>query len=118
MTAAGQPKQGIAVDRNLDISGRRRARPNVSRSYRGAVIAGLALLAGCGSGPLPPVFNAVFGLEDAESVPFRSGKLPDPMAGPGDRVLGLAANSPGQCVYQRANRQQRFISSCPEGYGV
>ena len=79
----------------------------------------LTFVAGCtsGSGPLPPVFGAVFGLEDAESTPFRSGKIPEATPGPGDKVLGLAANAPGQCVYRRAD-SRRFIANCPDGYDV
>ncbi|NDW07086.1 hypothetical protein [Jiella pacifica] len=80
----------------------------------------LSFVAGCtsGSGPLPPVFGAVFGLENAESTRFRSGKIPETTPGPEDTVLGLAANSPGQCVYRRAGGSRRFIAGCPEGYDV
>lgn len=107
---------------NRPDHGRRAGR--VRHRHGGAVAASLvlvtlAVLSGCtGGAPLPPVFNAVFGLEDAESVPFRSGKLPEPVVEPGDRVLGLAANAPGQCIYLRANRSHRFIANCPEGYDV
>ncbi|MCE7026727.1 hypothetical protein [Jiella avicenniae] len=69
-------------------------------------------------GSLPPVFGAVFGLENAESTPFRSGKIPVTAPAPGDTVLGLAANAPGQCVYRRAGGNRRFIADCPEGYDV
>lgn len=76
------------------------------------------LLSACSSGPRSPVFGAVFGLENAETIPFRSGQVPEPAPQPGDRVLGLAANAPGQCIYLRANGRQRFIANCPEGYDV
>ncbi|MBP0614372.1 hypothetical protein [Jiella mangrovi] len=64
------------------------------------------------------MFGAVFGLENAEAVPFRSGKIDEPVVGPQDRVLGLAANSPGQCVYLRGGGRTRFIANCPDGYDV
>ncbi|MBO0664009.1 hypothetical protein LQ948_15345 [Jiella sp. MQZ9-1] len=79
---------------------------------------GFGGLAGCTKGPLPPVFGAVFGLENAESVPFRSGKVGEPGVEPGDRVIGLAANAPGQCIYRRAGSGYRYLAACPEGYGV
>ncbi len=81
-----------------------------------AALVSLTALASCASGPLPPVFGAVFGLENAESVRYRSGQIPEPAVEPGDKLLGLAANSPGQCVYRRAGSARRYIATCPEGY--
>lgn len=74
----------------------------------------LMLLSGCTGPEGTPVLGAVFGLEDAAQAPFRVGKVPDPVVGPGDRVLGQAANNPGQCIYLRD--RGRFRAPCPEGY--
>lgn len=93
-----------------------RRSPALPRCIVAAGVLSLQILAGCTSGPLPPVFGAVFGLENAETIRYQSGKIPEATAGPGDRVLGLAANAPGQCVYQRAGSSRRFIADCPEGY--
>ncbi|MCB8838098.1 hypothetical protein [Aurantimonas sp. VKM B-3413] len=82
----------------------------------GVLAAGL-VVTGCtdGTARLPPVFGAVFGLEGAETAPFRVGTIPKPEVGPGDEVIGLAANSPGECVYRRRDNR-RFFAACPEGY--
>ncbi|MBO0904865.1 hypothetical protein [Jiella sonneratiae] len=92
--------------------------PVVRRIAAPAAIAAIMGLSGCTSGPLPPVFGAVFGLENAERTPHRSGEIPAAVVAPGDRVLGLSANSPGQCIYQRARSNRRFVADCPEGYDV
>lgn len=89
--------------------------PKRDRSTAAAIIS-LVFVAGCTSGPLPPVFGAVFGLENAETVRYQSGQILEPTVEAGDFVLGLAANAPGQCVYQRAGSSRRFIANCPDGY--
>ena len=72
-------------------------------------------LSGCSANGLPPVFGAVFGLEGANVAPFTVGTVPEPMPAASDRILGLAANSPGQCIYLRSDNR-RFRATCPEGY--
>lgn len=107
--------------RGGDLAAGGAARSGTSRrTHRAAaaLAASCLLLSACGSGPRSPVFGAVFGLEDAETIPFRSGRIPEPAPEPGDRVLGLAANAPGQCIFLRANGRHRFIASCPDGYDV
>jgi len=104
-----------------DVVAGRPARSGTSRwtcRAAAALAASCLLLSACGDGPRSPVFGAVFGLENAETIPFRSGQVPEPAPQPGDRVLGLAANAPGQCIFLRANGRHRFIASCPEGYDV
>ena len=65
--------------------------------------------------PLPPVFGAVFGISGAAVTPFSQGRIPEPIANPGDRLVGSAANNPGLCIWQnRVGR--RFRAECPEGY--
>ncbi len=66
---------------------------------------------------MPPVFGAVFGAEGARSVPYETGRIPDPAVRPGDRVIGDAANNPGQCIY-RTPTGRRFRADCPEGYAI
>ncbi|NDV85698.1 hypothetical protein GTW51_03180 [Aurantimonas aggregata] len=73
------------------------------------------VLSGCSGAGLPPVFGAVFGLEGADVAPFTVGTVPDPSPSPGDNILGLAANFPGQCIYRRADNR-RFRAACPDGY--
>lgn len=77
------------------------------------VLCGLAL-SGC-SGSAPPVFGAVFGLEGADVAPFTVGKVPEPSPSADDRILGLAASNPGQCIYLRPDNR-RFRATCPDGY--
>ncbi|MEX6506277.1 hypothetical protein [Jiella sp. M17.18] len=81
-------------------------------------LAALAILGGCSGshGQLPPVFGAVFGVPGAETVPYRLGQIPKPVVEPGDRVLGLAANQPSQCIYVRGKNSRRFVAPCPQGY--
>ncbi|MBB4002455.1 hypothetical protein [Aurantimonas endophytica] len=86
-----------------------------SRRALGAVLVCSAFLSGCSGAGLPPVFGAVFGLEGAEVAPFTVGTVPEPTPSAGDRVLGLAASSPGQCIYLRSDNR-RFRATCPEGY--
>ncbi|WP_157944568.1 hypothetical protein [Mangrovicella endophytica] len=85
---------------------------------RAAVIAGLGLcLSGCGSREnLPPVFGAVFGVPGVQQAPYSVGKIGDPVVQPGDRVIGTAANAPGQCIYFSGTSDRRFRADCPEGY--
>ena len=86
---------------------------------RGGLL-GLALvcLGGCGSTEgLPPVFGAVFGVAGARVDPYEIGKVPELPVGPGDSVVGTAANSPGNCIW-RNGENRRFRAACPEGYRV
>ena len=85
----------------------------------GGAVAVVLLVSGCrsDSGNLPPVFNAVFGLDSAESTPFRTGKISEPAPGPKARVIGDAANNPGQCIFATP-RGNRFRAACPEGYAI
>ncbi len=62
------------------------------------------------------MLGAVFGLEDADVAPFKVGKIPDPVVQPNDKVLGQAANNPGQCIYVRGTNNRRFRANCPDGY--
>lgn len=84
----------------------------------GAVLAGAMALSGCSGGALPPVFGAVFGQFGAEVAPFRVGRIPETVVRPGDRVLGLAANNPGQCIYLNGQENRRFRANCLEGFKV
>lgn len=81
--------------------------------------AALLALGGCRSedGRLPPVFGAVFGAEGARTIPYQVGTLPEPVVRPGDRVVGDAANNPGQCIYRTVG-DRRYRAACPEGYAV
>ena len=72
-------------------------------------------LSGCSANGTPPVFGAVFGLEGANVAPFTVGTVPAPVPADSDRILGLAANNPGQCIYQRSDNR-RFRAACPDGY--
>lgn len=83
------------------------------------VLAALASAAGCRSenGSLPPVFGAVFGVENANSIPYQVGKIPDPTVRPQDKVIGDAANNPGQCIY-RTPTNRRYRAKCPDGYAI
>ena len=75
----------------------------------------LLVLVGCGGqGTRSPVFGAVFGLSGAEETPHTIGKIPEPVAHPGDRLIGKAANNPGLCIWEnRAGR--RFRADCSTG---
>ncbi|BDA85880.1 hypothetical protein Sa4125_34220 [Aureimonas sp. SA4125] len=74
------------------------------------------VLAGCGTeGSLPPVFGAVFGVAGARTNPYSVGTVGDTVPRSGDTVIGTAANSPGNCIWQSGERR-RFRSACPEGY--
>ncbi|KAB0679864.1 hypothetical protein [Aureimonas leprariae] len=75
--------------------------------------------AGCRSenGSLPSVFGAVFGVENAASIPYQVGKIPDPVVRPQDKVIGDAANNPGQCIY-RTPADRRYRAKCPDGYAI
>lgn len=78
-----------------------------------------SFLSGCVSeNSLPPVFGAVFGLKGATTAPFVIGTIPDPVVRSGDRVIGTAANNPGQCIYFRGTSDRRFRADCPEGYDL
>ncbi len=83
-----------------------------------AALVGAVVLSGCTGGALPPVFGAVFGLAGAEVAPFRVGRIPETVITSDDRVLGLAANNPGQCIYLSGQSNRRFRAACPEGYKV
>jgi len=83
-----------------------------------AALIGAVVLSGCTSGALPPVFGAVFGLSGAEVAPFRVGRIPETVVTSDDRVLGLAANNPGQCIYLSGQSNRRFRAACPEGFKV
>lgn len=72
-------------------------------------------LSGCSANGLPPVFGAVFGLEGANVAPFTVGTVPEPVPADSDRILGLAANNPGQCIYLRSD-SRRYRAACPDGY--
>ena len=72
-------------------------------------------LSGCSANGLPPVFGAVFGMEGANVAPFTVGTVPEPVPADSDRILGLAANNPGQCIYLRSDNR-RFRAACPDGY--
>lgn len=85
-------------------------------SHCAILVLGVGLLAGCARNePLPPVFNAVFGLSSAQSNAFALGKIDETEVGPDDSVVGTAANSPGSCIWQSRNGN-RFRAACPEGY--
>ncbi|MEC5323408.1 hypothetical protein [Aurantimonas sp. A3-2-R12] len=83
-----------------------------------AALVGAVVLSGCTGGALPPVFGAVFGLSGAEVAPFRVGRIPETVITSDDRVLGLAANNPGQCIYLSGQSNRRFRAACPEGFKV
>lgn len=83
-----------------------------------SALVGALVLSGCTGGALPPVFGAVFGLAGAEVAPFRVGRIPETVVTSDDRVLGLAANNPGQCIYLSGQSNRRFRAACPEGYKV
>ncbi len=83
-----------------------------------AALVGAIVLSGCTGGALPPVFGAVFGLSGAEVAPFRVGRIPETVVTSDDRVLGLAANNPGQCIYLSGQSNRRFRAACPEGFKV
>ena len=81
-----------------------------------ALATAVSVLGGCAGRNGSDVLPAVFGLEGASASPYRVGKIPDPVLAPGDRVIGLAANSPGQCIYLRAGGTRRLRADCPAGY--
>lgn len=92
------------------------ARTGMSRRATAlAVGAMLLMVSGCTGPEGSPVLGAVFGLENAAQAPFQVGRIPDPAVRPGDRVIGQAANNPGQCIYLRGGAQ-RFRANCPDGY--
>lgn len=79
-----------------------------------AVFAALCLGGCSGDGLRAPVFGAVFGVTGAEVTPHTIGKVPEPTAHPGDRLIGKAANNPGLCIWEnRAGR--RFRADCAAG---
>lgn len=80
--------------------------------------AALAGLSGCGNAQSgrPAVLGAVFGLANADDAPFKVGTIPAPAVGASDRLLGQAANNPGQCIYVRGTSNRRFRADCPDGY--
>lgn len=84
-----------------------------------AVALALMSAGGCRSegGSVPSVFGAVFGVENANSIPYQVGKIPDPTVRPRDKVVGDAANDPGQCIY-RTPTERRYRAKCPDGYAI
>ncbi|GGE19562.1 hypothetical protein GCM10011390_43500 [Aureimonas endophytica] len=96
-----------------------RNRSAIRHAARLGLWAAVLAASGCASreGELPPVFGAVFGLEGATRIPYRTGKIPEPVVRPVDRVLGDAANSPGQCIFVTPTGR-RFRANCPEGYAI
>ena len=78
----------------------------------GALVAVLALSGCAGKGFDSPVFGAVFGLSGAPVTPHTIGKIPEPEAHAGDRLIGRAANNPGLCIFENAGGR-RFRSACP-----
>lgn len=83
-----------------------------------AALVGAVVLSGCTGGALPPVFDAVFGLSGAAVAPFQVGRIPETVVTSDDRILGLAANNPGQCIYLSGQSNRRFRAACPEGFKV
>lgn len=77
-----------------------------------AAVLMMAVLSACGGqGTKSPVFGAVFGISGAEVTPHVVGRIPEPVAHPGDRLVGKAANNPGLCIWE--NRVgQRFRADC------
>ena len=83
----------------------------MSRLAPFAILAALGLGGCSGDGLRAPVFGAVFGLSGAAVTPHTIGKVPEPTAHPGDRLIGKAANNPGLCIWE--NRAgQRFRADC------
>lgn len=84
--------------------------------YTTVAVLSLTFLGGCTADkPLPPVFNAVFGLSSAQSNPYSVGRIDEKSAGPRDTVVGAPANSPGNCIWED-DGARRFRDTCPEGY--
>jgi hypothetical protein len=97
------------------FSGAVARRSGRSAAFGAVLLLGSVTLSGCSGAGLPPVFGAVFGLEGADTAPFTVGTVPEPVPAATDRILGLAANNPGQCIYLRSDNR-RFRAACPEGY--
>ena len=84
------------------------------RTVAAVLLLPLLPLSGCGDSLRAPVFGAVFGLSGAEVTPHTIGKIPEPVAHPGDHMIGKAANNPGLCIWE--NRiGQRFRADCAPG---
>jgi hypothetical protein len=77
-----------------------------------ALVAAMTLSGCAGEGLQSPVFGAVFGLSGAAVTPHTIGKIPEPEAHPGDRLIGRAANNPGLCIFENA-AGRRFRADCP-----
>ena len=87
------------------------------RSVTVVLLGGLAVVAGGCTGPEgSPILGAVFGLENASTKSFRTGRIPVPTVRPGDDLVGQAANAPGECIWRRAGSARRFQAACPDGY--
>ncbi|MDY8110387.1 hypothetical protein U0C82_14690 [Fulvimarina sp. 2208YS6-2-32] len=84
----------------------------------GLAILACAAVSGCSGPGGSPVFGAVFGLEDASVRPYRLGTIPEPEVAQGDRLVGAAANVPGQCIWQRSGSTRRFEANCPEDFAL
>ena len=94
-----------------------RGRTKAARNRWGlaALLVAAVGFSGCSANGLPPVFGAVFGLEGADVAPFTVGTVPETVPAGSDRILGLAANNPGQCISLRSDNR-RFRAACPDGY--
>ncbi|RFC66270.1 hypothetical protein DYI37_02130 [Fulvimarina endophytica] len=75
-------------------------------------------LTGCTDRGGTSIADAVFGLETGGAKRFQEGTIPAPEVREGDRVIGLSANTPGQCIWQRAGSNRRLEAACPEGFGL
>ena len=75
-------------------------------------VCGLLGLSACSSvSKDSPVFGAVFGVSGAAVTPYTPGKVPEPQPGPGDRMVGKAANNPGLCIWE-TKAGNRFRADC------